>query len=238
MDRRDRHYEGMDPMIKSTISAAAESGKNPATPPATSLEVTSVPDSVRILRQQAQEKFGELAHNIVEAFPATVLTAVSGAMFGGAANAGGFKAHLDNILAASGNPTDPNEIMMAQQLVWSHHHVGNLVSKAALATTLQEVEVYNQALARVMAEFRRSSLALREYRSGPSPKQITVVKQQNVAAGNQNVAMVDGQPAENPSDIELDTTHARLNHVEFTDSPFATADRRTLEPVEAKRRDS
>jgi hypothetical protein len=77
----------------------------PASPPS---GPSPAPDRVSILRQHAQEKFGQLAHTIAEAFPAAVLNAVSGGMFGGAANAGAFKAHLDNILAASGfTASDP-----------------------------------------------------------------------------------------------------------------------------------
>lgn len=247
------HTSGTRPAASRATTAAAPSELSPdllsdhrdhtgpASPPS---EPAPVPDQVSILRQQAQEKFGELANTIAEAFPAAVLTAVSGAMFRGAVNAGGFKAHLDNVLAASGKPTDPNEIMLAQQLLWAHHHVGNLISKAAQATTLQEVEVYNQALARIMAEFRRSTLALRDYRSGPSPKQITLVKQQNVATGNQNVAMVDGATsteaaAEKDRDGKLANKQPRLNHVEFSSGfpALPATDCGALEPVEVQRPD-
>ncbi len=67
------------------------------------------------------------------------------------------------------------------------------------------------------------------------PKQVTVVKQQNVAAGNQQVAMVDGRAEVSAdSDSELGTKQRCLTHVEFED-PFASADRRPPEPVEAPR---
>jgi hypothetical protein len=221
-------------MVDSAISATSES----STTPTTALALSSpepVPDRTQRIRQEAQAKYGQLGQTIAEAFPASVLNNVAGKVFKGAVNPGGFKAFLDSVLAAAGGPSDPVEIMMVQQLTWAHHHAGNLVSSAAQATTLQEVEVYNQALARIMGEFRRCSLALREYRSGASPKQITVVKQQNVAAGNQNVAMIDGKTDSNDHDTELGSKHAKLNHVEFADSPFATPDSRTPQPVEAKR---
>jgi hypothetical protein len=221
-----------------TVTSAASAS---TTPPATSLAVSSPePISARtqLIRQEAQDKFGQMGQTIAEAFPAAVLNNVAGKAFKGAVNPVAFKAFLDSVLTAAGNPSDPIEIMLVQQLTWAHHHVGNLVSKAASATALQEVEVYNQALTRIMGESRRCSLALREYRSGASPKQITVVKQQNVAAGNQNVAMVDGTSdpnAENYHDSKLGSNHARLNHVESANSPFGTTDCRTPEPVEAKR---
>jgi hypothetical protein len=238
---------GTRPIASLAAAAAASSEPSPRLlsdhhddigPASPSSEPTPAPDPVAVLRQEAQEKFGQLGQTIAEAFPTAVLNAVSGATFGGAVNPGGFKAYLDSLLVAAGNPSDPVETMLVQQLIWAHHQVGNLAGKAAHPATLQEVEVYNQALARIMAEFRRSSLALREYRSGPSPKQITVVKQQNVAAGNQNVALVDGKldkPVEKDRNIELRTKQALLNYVEFPDNPFATTDRRTPEPVEAQR---
>ncbi len=63
------------------------------------------------------------------------------------------------------------------------------------ATTTEAAALYNAAAARLMAEFRKTSLALREYRTPVLQKQITVVKQQNLAAGDQQIAYLDGQAA-------------------------------------------
>jgi hypothetical protein len=92
-----------------------------------------------------------------------------------------------------------------------------------------------------MSEFRKSSLALRDYRSPTVPKQVTVVKQQNLAAGNQQVALVEADAAgqlvaKKAGDSELESKQALLTHDEPT--PFIpTAACREAEPTQTTRTD-
>ena len=57
-------------------------------------------------------------------------------------------------------------------------------------------EAYTASAAKLMAEHRRLTLALRQYRAPVLAKQVTVVK--NVAAGDQQVAVMQGDGAGRP----------------------------------------
>ena len=65
------------------------------------------------------------------------------------------------MLEAAGQPTDPLEIMLIEQLLMAHHRLGMLHTKAATAATVEAGSLYNSAAVRLMAEFRKTSLALR-----------------------------------------------------------------------------
>jgi hypothetical protein len=184
-------------------------------------------------QQQAQAQLEHEGRLVQELFPAAVLASLVGKKFGTSVSVGGFKAYADNIAVASADPKNPNESMLSQQLVWAHHHIGCLLGKAANAETPELVAVYNAATTKLMAEFRKSSLALHALRSPAGPKQLTVV------TGNQQVAMIDNEPSnrastEKSGDNELGGNQARLSHVKL-DSPFSaygTTDCREAEPVE------
>jgi hypothetical protein len=151
-----------------------------------------------------------------------------------------YKLYRDEILAASGNPTDPIEVLLIEEFLWAHHRLGQLHVEAAAAKTKDMIEVYNSAAARLMAELRRSALALREYRS-PVPKQVTVVRQQNVAAGDQQIALVEGgqrPPAQEKNSVqsELGSNQPKVQHVSdanFDPTPIS----RPAEPAQAPRFD-
>jgi hypothetical protein len=143
---------------------------------------------------------------IKETFAPSILASITSGHLGTLASPAGFKKFADDYLVASGNPTDPAEIMLCQQLLWSHHRIGQLLVASAAATSPELVEAYNSAAVKLMAEHRRSTMALREYRAPVSAKQVTLVK--NVAAGNQQVAVMQGdgaasRPGKKPDDTQL-----------------------------------
>lgn len=105
--------------------------------------------------------------------------------------------------------------------MWTHFRIADLHVQAALATSPEHLEVYTTAVAKLMGEFRRTSLAIREFRSPIVAKNITVVKQQNVAAGDQQVALIEGRQPETPSgdkivDSELGGNQGLLTHEHST----------------------
>ena len=57
---------------------------------------------------------------------------------------------------------------------------------------MHEATAYLGATARLTTEFRRSALALKTYRAPAPAAHLTVVRQQNVAVGDQQVALVEG----------------------------------------------
>ena len=64
------------------------------------------------------------------------------------------------------------------------------------------IELLNGAASKLTAEFRRLCLAVKEYRSPTVPKSVTVVRQQNLAGGDQRIALVDQRPAGPTQNIE------------------------------------
>jgi hypothetical protein len=101
------------------------------------------------------------------------------------------KFYVDFMKVEFGKPTDPTERMMVEQMIFAHHRIAALHAKAASATTIEAIKVFNAAVVRLMGEFRRSALALKAYRQPPAQKSFSVVHQQNVvASGQQHVAYV------------------------------------------------
>ncbi len=75
-----------------------------------------------------------------------------------------YRLFRDRLLADCGSPTDPIEIMIVEQLALAHFNTGLLQSRATNTNTIERAAVYASAAARLMAEFRRSALALQAYR--------------------------------------------------------------------------
>lgn len=173
------------------------------------------------------------------AFAASMASAISIAEQVGAS---AFKLYRDRLLKQAGDPSDPVERMMIEQLALAHHRVAQLHVQAEQAKTTEEVKTYSAAAARLTGEFRRLALGLRQYRQPISTKHFTVVKQQNLANGHQQVAYLDqsGSAAsqdKNPS-IEGRTEQAsnRLTHAPKDDflAESQASCRGTPEPQEAR----
>ena len=175
---------------------------------------------------------------IEETYGAAVLAAVTAKQFGGNVEMPGFKAYRDGIVAGAGQSTDPIETMLVEQLIWAHFRVADLQIQATIAGAADITNIYTTAAARLMAEFRRSAMALREYRSPFVPRQVTVVKQQNIAAGgDQQIAFVEGgvspTAVENSNaDTKLASNSGALCHVDPAPA-FSPADCRPFEPIKA-----
>ena len=158
-----------------------------------------------------------------------------------------FVAYLDQLLEEAGQPTDPIERMLIEQIAMAHHNIGRLYVRAASAETLDQVNVYNAAAARLLAEFRRAAIALKTYREPTPRKNFMLVKQQNVAQ-HQQIALVDGKSADKdqlPAESEASgkcqngelgsegvVEHASQKNVVSEPQPCRC---REKEPVEAKR---
>jgi hypothetical protein len=186
-------------------------------------------------QRTALAKCSREATIIENSFGAGVLASISGASLGSQAGPAGFKVYHDRVVVASGAPKDPIEVMLIEQLTWAHHRIGRLHVAATAATAPDHVSALATATARLMSEFRKSGLALREYRSPMVPKQVTLVKQQNLAAGNQAVALLEaaaaGQlPVKNAGDSKLGSKQTLFAHVEPTRTIPAAACREVESP--------
>ena len=81
--------------------------------------------------------------------------------------------------------------MILEQFVLLNFHLGQLHVRAAQAKSAEVAKVFYTALCRMQAESRKLALALQAYRAPPKTSQFTVVKQANIAAGDQQVAFLD-----------------------------------------------
>ena len=129
------------------------------------------------------------------AFPAAMSAAVPVAKSIGTA---AHKAYQDWFVRMAGNPSDPVEIVLLQQITLAHHRVALLHAQAEQTKSYEATKIYSTAATRLTGEVRRLALALKQYREPSGKKQFVVVRQQNVSAGGQQVAYVDqsGKPQE------------------------------------------
>ncbi|WP_339612795.1 hypothetical protein, partial [uncultured Rubinisphaera sp.] len=103
----------------------------------------------------------------------------------------GFKVYLQRLLKQAGDPDDPLEQMMIEQTALAHHRIAQLHVKAAEAETVDAAKQYSTMAIRAMGELRRIVLAIKQYRQPTKTKHFTVVKQQNLSSGDQQVAYLD-----------------------------------------------
>jgi hypothetical protein len=146
--------------------------------------------------QTPSQLFENQARAIEETFAGAILASGLTKSYAKVFDSNAFKVYRDRYLKAAGDPKDPVEIMLLEEIMWAHFSIGCLYSSVALLDEPEKIGMLTSASARLMAEVRRTSLALREYRSPVTPKQVTVVEQQNIAGGDQQVALMHGTSAE------------------------------------------
>ena len=76
-----------------------------------------------------------------------------------------FKLYRDKLLQEAGNPSDPIEIMLIEQLALAHFSIGRLQMKACTMDNVKLSIAYSDAAARLLGEFRRCTLALEDFRA-------------------------------------------------------------------------
>ena len=182
--------------------------------------------------------FQQGAEVVKDATAMGVLSIVAAKMFKDSIPASSYQLYRNDLLHNSGKPTDPIEVMLIEQLMWAHHAIGNLHVLTASATTAEETNTYSACTTNLMGEFRRTSLALKEYRGPTIPQNLTLVGQQNLAAGNQHVALVQQGVRSSPEEkaggnIELGSNDSRLTHDTTTDFD-ATSTCRPAEPLKTQ----
>ena len=75
-----------------------------------------------------------------------------------------YRIYRDRLLADYGDPKDPIVIMLIEQLALAHLNCGQLFYKASSASSVECASAFLVASTRLMAEFRRTALALPAYR--------------------------------------------------------------------------
>jgi hypothetical protein len=107
-----------------------------------------------------------------------------------------FREYMEKVLKDAGETSDPVEKMILEQITLAHHNIGRLFIRSAQDESPAQAKIYQDAATRLLGEFRQLVLALKKYRETTSSKNFVVVKQQNLAAGNQQVAFVDRNPSD------------------------------------------
>lgn len=91
-----------------------------------------------------------------------------------------YKLFLERLLEDAGNPTDPIERMLVEQLAMAHFRIAQLHVSAGHAKVTEVIKMYNSVAARMLGEFRRTALALRAYRTrvpeGKPEKSLKILK--------------------------------------------------------------
>jgi hypothetical protein len=108
----------------------------------------------------------------------------------------GIQAYRKQLRAELARPGNQLDAMLVDQLAWCHVEGGHLLAKSAYASDPKEKEVLSGSAIKLMAEVRRTAQALRDLQTPPAVKHVTVVKQQNVAAGDQQVALIEAGAAD------------------------------------------
>ncbi len=154
-----------------------------------------------------------------------------------------YQMYRHKVLLEAGDSNDPLATMLIEQLMMAHQTIGSLYVRAAESNDPAAISLFTIGAARLMAESRKALMALKEYRTPSGPQQLTIVKQQNLAAGDQQVAYLDKSgsqttPEKNVSDSKLGPETVRM--LDHDDEPELvpipeTVYRRRAEPVEAKR---
>jgi hypothetical protein len=124
-----------------------------------------------------------------------------------------FKIYRHKLLEQSGSPTDPIEIMLIEQIALAHFHIGRLHLKSCSTAQAPLAVAYADAATRLTAEFRRSALALEDYRA----KQIA--RKQLVVGG---IPVVEPEPKATPermSKARKKETAAKMKPAENKETP-------------------
>ena len=78
--------------------------------------------------------------------------------------AAGCRVYLDDLIKDSGSPLDPVEIMLLEQTAMCHQYSIQMQALSKKAEGIEAKELYMSGAARLSGEFRKTALALKEYR--------------------------------------------------------------------------
>src|SRR5262249_4032087 len=76
-----------------------------------------------------------------------------------------YKLFRDRLLHDAGDPTDPVEVMLLEQIALAHLNIGRLHYRSATAEDLEGAKASGALAIALTGEFRRTALALQQYRA-------------------------------------------------------------------------
>jgi hypothetical protein len=82
-----------------------------------------------------------------------------------------YRIYLASVMRDLGDPKDPIERMLVEQLCLAHFRVAQLHGAAGQAHGLEGIKLLNSVAARMLGELRRTALSLKAYRTTAAPTQ-------------------------------------------------------------------
>ena len=180
---------------------------------------------------------------VAELAAPTTLKVCIGKNFEGIVTDLGFHAYCENTLKAAGATDDPVQRMLLELMILAYHVIGDLLVKASGSTPEVAAALYS-TVTKLMGEYRKSALALKEYQAPAAQPQVTVVNQQTFTAdglqrANTELSEVSDTAFENDyPNGQLSTTngHYAINRCNgfSLDTEPAQGCRGQIEPAEAQ----
>ena len=88
----------------------------------------------------------------------------------------GFQCYLYQFLEEAGSPSDPVERLMILQINNAHFRIAQLHTNSANASELSASQMNNAAATRLLAEFRKMTVALQAYRESNLRRELQTSK--------------------------------------------------------------
>ncbi len=107
-------------------------------------------------------------------FPAFLFSTLKGSV-GDQIDPEVYQAWVKKQLRESGSPRDPIERLLVEQVLLAHQHVCILTNRSTTSKSAKDTAAYATAVARLQAEIRRTSLALKEYRQAAGGRSFKVM---------------------------------------------------------------
>lgn len=131
---------------------------------ATLLE-SKAPDASTSSSSTQERRLAQLAINLRDNAAAGWLSWVMSSTLGEQVDPDAFLVYRDVLLKEAGDPQDPIERMLIEQLALAHFSIGQMRIRSCSTDSPKMTLAFSDAATRLFSEFRRSVLALEEYRS-------------------------------------------------------------------------
>lgn len=112
--------------------------------------------------------------------------------------------YRDNLLSDAGNPSDPIQIMMIEQLALAHLNIGRLHGEAATARDLNHAKAYGSLAIGLTGEFRRTALALKAYRTPDGARPASRGEEQLAVSVDREVSAAPPEKKSSTPNWEMD----------------------------------
>jgi hypothetical protein len=141
--------------------AAARKAPSPAPEARAAPADAAPPPGLDAARHDAAQRAAHRAAVLRQGFvPACMATALG---CNGQFDASAFRLYLEAFVRDAGDPRDPVERVLVEQLAFAHLRLADLHAQAAGAKAVEAIKVLTAASARLLAEVRRLGLTLRAF---------------------------------------------------------------------------